>query len=65
MSEQNRTEQRNGIGRREVDFELPAMRLLLQEHARTITELRLRVNKAELDLVELKVMFEELLGRLA
>lgn len=61
MSDQHRTEQRASIGRRETDFELPALRLQYAELMKLVTELRLRLHKAELKIDELDLILKGLL----
>lgn len=61
MSDQHRTDQRVTIGRREADYELPALRLQYMELMRLVTELRLRLHKAELKIDELDLLLRGLL----
>lgn len=56
MSDQHRTDQRNTIGRRASDYEIVALRLQYAELMKVVTELRLRLHKAELKIDELDMI---------
>jgi len=61
MADQKRTDLRSAIGRRETDFELPALRLQYADLMKLVTEMRLRLHRAELKIDELDLILEKLL----